>query len=142
MEEPVAERELLRNGGKRKLGGAIVSHRQTQCIADDDEPIHPAAVDLGLLLIEPVHEIAGRQRRAQECSNHGVASATSSEEVSVRYLIKHPGACYRRTSPTIDQGKHDDSRHNHDRTEQLSHAEGSEDESELDVRLSCELDEK
>ena len=69
VEEVVVKRVLLREGSEREVRGVVVAHRQRTALSVGDEPVHAAAVDLGLFLIEAGPRVAdvvgGRHVRRQ-----------------------------------------------------------------------------
>ena len=59
MKKMVAERVLLRQLSLGQIGRVVVAHRQAGGIGPGDEAVHLPAVDLQLLVIEAVDQIAG-----------------------------------------------------------------------------------
>ena len=92
VEKMVGERELLGEPPLREAAAVVIAHDEPAGAGDGGETIHPAAVDLLLLLIEVMGEIGGlvavgsegvdRERRVgQSCGKRGstLLSAGSAE---------------------------------------------------------------
>ncbi len=62
-EEIVGQNITLRDGPERQLRAVVMAHDEGSGIAVGDEFVVPAAVDLHLVLVEPVHEIDGRNAK-------------------------------------------------------------------------------